>query len=145
MYFADQFEETAITDIDVRETVQVLKAKLGLTPLYQPQTAILTPVSNTLEPFLPGLGLAPGSVVHVDVGDVVMLPLEREGSWRSVKHYWYAYVQRMRVTKDGRTRLDVIWLYHASDTTIRNVYYPFLNELFFSDNCGCDTRDHQES
>lgn len=165
MYFADQFVESPIIDLEVRETVQALKAKLGLTPLCQPQVATLTPVSNTPESSLPDSALsavqpvdavqpinavqpidaATTSAVDIDVGDVVMLPPEKEGSWRSVADCWYAYVQRIRIAKDGRTRLDVIWLYHASDTTIGSAYYPFPNELFFSDNCGCDTRHHQES
>lgn len=146
MYFADQFQETPITDVHVRDTVRDLKAKLGLTPLYEPQTATLTPVSNTPELVAPGpvpdASLSDGSIC---VGDVVMLPPEKEGSWRSDANCWYAYVQRIHATANETTRIDVIWLYHASDTTIGNAYYPFHNELFFSDNCGCDTKDDQES
>jgi len=34
-------------------------------------------------------------------------------------------------------KLDIIWLYESFDTTLGSAYYPFSNELFFSDNCAC--------
>ena len=33
--------------------------------------------------------------------------------------------------------LDLLWLYEASDTILRDGYYPFANELFLSDMCTC--------
>lgn len=141
MYFADQFLETPITDTAARQTIQGLKAELGLTLLYSPPLRdsheSLESQSGTFHVTLDG--------AQVVVGDVVVLLSETDGRWNSTTEYWYAFVQRIHLRKDGRSRLDVIWLYHASDTTIGTAYYPFHNELFFSDNCGCDTKHHREA
>lgn len=40
-------------------------------------------------------------------------------------------------SKYGRTKLDIIWLYSPKETTLGSAYYPFENELFFSDYCSC--------
>jgi DNA (cytosine-5)-methyltransferase 1 len=56
---------------------------------------------------------------------------------RSKATIWYAYVQRVHQYSKGQVKLDVLWLYEPSDTTLGNSYYPFANELFLSDNCNC--------
>lgn len=71
-------------------------------------------------------------------GDVVCVSPNANNRWkRSTATAWYAYVQRVHHNSKGRTKLDVLWLYEPSDTTLGNAYYPFRNELFLSDNCSC--------
>jgi DNA (cytosine-5)-methyltransferase 1 len=76
-------------------------------------------------------------VLNVRQGDVVCTkPNDEDHRKRSKAELWYAYVQRVHRNR-GQVTLDVLWLYEPSDTTLGNAYYPFENELFFSDNCSC--------
>ncbi|KAK6006689.1 hypothetical protein QM012_005697 [Aureobasidium pullulans] len=71
-------------------------------------------------------------------GDVVSVAADRSTQWRaSTGHLWFAYVQQVRLLKSGKKKLDVLWLYEPSDTTMGHGYYPYKNELFLSDNCSC--------
>jgi len=71
-------------------------------------------------------------------GDVVCVSPNANDQWkRSKATAWYAYVQWVHRNSKGRIKLDVLWLYEPSDTTLGNAYYPFENELFLSDNCSC--------
>jgi site-specific DNA-cytosine methylase len=71
-------------------------------------------------------------------GDVICTNPNADDDWkRSKSERWYAYVTGLRDDKNGRTTLDVLWLYEPADTTLGNAYYPFENELFMSDNCSC--------
>jgi DNA (cytosine-5)-methyltransferase 1 len=76
--------------------------------------------------------------LNVRQGDVVCLAPNADDQWkRSTATAWYAYVQSVRQNSKGQTKLDVLWLYEPSDTTLGNAFYPFENELFLSDNCSC--------
>lgn len=76
--------------------------------------------------------------VHVRQGDVVCVPPNTEKEWKNSKSTtWYAYVQSTHEDKSGNDKLEVIWLYEPSDTTIGDAFYPFKNELFFSEHCDC--------
>ncbi|KAF7190587.1 DNA (cytosine-5)-methyltransferase 1 [Pseudocercospora fuligena] len=134
MYFADQILETPVTEPGLLLRIQELKARRGLTPWFSRSPSSLTPISAA-----PDLDTkARGRVV---VGDIVAVPPEDDGRWKSNAETWYAYVQRVWKQKNGQTRLDVIWLYHPQDTTIGKAQYVFSNELFFSDNCGCGVKE----
>ncbi|PNS21662.1 DNA (cytosine-5)-methyltransferase 3 [Sphaceloma murrayae] len=71
------------------------------------------------------------------VGDVVCVRPGADAGWKSEDKIWFAYVQSVRMTRSGRTRLDLIWLYRAADTSIGCCDYSIQNELFMSDNCVC--------
>lgn len=76
-------------------------------------------------------------LIDVQHGDVVCVE-PNECNWKNSKStIWYAYVQSVYQNRSGNRKLDVIWLYESSDTTIGDAFYPFRNELFFSDNCSC--------
>jgi DNA (cytosine-5)-methyltransferase 1 len=71
-------------------------------------------------------------------GDIVSIAADTQNQWRnSTGGVWYAYVQEIRSLKSGFQKLDVLWLYETSDTTLGHGYYPYKNELFLSDNCSC--------
>ncbi|KAH0367314.1 S-adenosyl-L-methionine-dependent methyltransferase, partial [Aureobasidium melanogenum] len=71
-------------------------------------------------------------------GDVVSVAANTSNQWRaSTGNSWFAYVQQVRMSKSGTQKLDVLWLYEPSDTTLGHGYYPYKNELFLSDNCSC--------
>ncbi|KAH0258227.1 S-adenosyl-L-methionine-dependent methyltransferase, partial [Aureobasidium melanogenum] len=71
-------------------------------------------------------------------GDVVSVVANTSNQWRaSIGSLWFAYVQQVRLSKSGTQKLDVLWLYEPSDTTLGHGYYPYKNELFLSDNCSC--------
>nr|POE93392.1 dna (cytosine-5)-methyltransferase 1 [Quercus suber] len=139
MYFADQMETRPILDEAVRSRVRRLKCDLKLTPFdTSPRSqypSILTPDSLSED------ADEDDSTIKVNVGDVVCYLAEEDGQWNVGSHpVWYAYVQRVWTKSKGgnqQTLLDVIWLYHPRDTTMRNIYYPYENELFMSDNCSC--------
>ncbi|KAM0714216.1 hypothetical protein Q7P37_010003 [Cladosporium fusiforme] len=77
-------------------------------------------------------------LIDVQQGDVVCVEPNAERDWKDSKStIWYAYVQAAYQDQSGNKKLDVIWLYEPSDTTIGDGFYPFKNELFFSDNCSC--------
>lgn len=79
-----------------------------------------------------------GDHLNVRQGDVVCLAPNADDQWkRSTATAWYAYVQSVRQNNKGQTKLDVLWLYEPSDTTLGNAFYPFENELYLSDNCSC--------
>ncbi|KAI5364160.1 putative BAH domain, C-5 cytosine methyltransferase, DNA methylase, C-5 cytosine-specific, active [Septoria linicola] len=130
MYFGQMLGVHRVTDSTLRDTIAGRKNSLGLTPLHSlesrhraPKVSI-TPLRN---------------VADVHKGDVIVLDADRSGDWKLSKaDHWYAYVQRIWGTGDaGGTRLDVIWLYQPSDTTIGDAFYPYSNEFFLSDNCSC--------
>jgi DNA (cytosine-5)-methyltransferase 1 len=76
---------------------------------------------------------------RIKVGDVVAFLPDEVTVWKSTADLWYGLVQGTG-EKHGRSTLDIIWLYHPSDTTISNMYYPWAEELFMSDNCTCDAK-----
>lgn len=74
----------------------------------------------------------------IEKGDVVCIAAEKDSKWKgSIADHWYAYVQGVQRRKNGSRRLDLLWLYHPSDTTLGQGDYPYQNELFMSDNCCC--------
>lgn len=74
---------------------------------------------------------------QVETGDVVAIQSDTNTSWQTKDDYWYAYVQGRQTTKNGRQRLNLIWLYRPSDTACQDMRYPYSNELFMSDHCNC--------
>ena len=78
------------------------------------------------------------SQLKIRKGDVVCTNPSADDKWkRSKSEVWYAYVTGLYKDRQGHRKLDVLWLYEPSDTTLGNAYYPFQNELFLSDNCSC--------
>ncbi|KAK5703448.1 hypothetical protein LTR17_022090 [Elasticomyces elasticus] len=129
MYFASQLKSTLISDPKVLAEVRERKRQMGLTPLSSSEMASCTAKvtsSSTSEP-----------PTTFSRGDVVTVKADYESKWKTKEDIWYAYVQRVRITDTGSVQLDVLWLYHPGDTTLGAAYYPFANELFLSDNCGC--------
>ncbi|EME80979.1 uncharacterized protein MYCFIDRAFT_114349, partial [Pseudocercospora fijiensis CIRAD86] len=133
MYFADKILETSVTEPGLLSRIHELKARRGLTPWFSRSPSSLTPISAASDQIK-----ARGRIA---VGDIVAVPAEDDGRWKSSAETWYAYVQRVWKQKNEQTRLDVIWLYHPQDTTIGKAQYMFPNELFFSDNCGCGVKE----
>ncbi|KAK4898281.1 hypothetical protein LTR27_004288 [Elasticomyces elasticus] len=128
MYFGSQLKSVAISDTLLEEQAKQRKQTLGLAPLA-------TDEKRTLPAFL--LPSAQNPPTPFCEGDVVAIKADHEGAWKESSDTWYAYVQRVRETHTGSLRLDVLWMYQSSDTTLGAAYYPFANELFLSDNCGC--------
>ena len=130
MYFSNKLESRSPAESCVMSAMRERKRALGLTPLDiegRREAALPTPSSMS------DTDVTGQSTVHA--GDVVTVWREPGGGWRSAGMD-YAFVQRVRVYP-GKTLLDVIWLYEPKDTTLDIAYYPFQNELFFSDNCNC--------
>ena len=73
----------------------------------------------------------------IEEGDVVAIPSDANGSWKTNDEFWLAYVQSRQTTKRGLQRLSLVWLYRASDTACQGMKYPFENEIFISDHCNC--------
>lgn len=73
---------------------------------------------------------------QLKTGDYVAVRPERSSLWKDGSDLWYAYIQNTRRDCHGE-RLDVIWLYTPSTTTLAGGVYPFKNELFLSSNCNC--------
>ena len=133
MYFGDKLDVHNIIGDILEDRVRALKRSLELTPLCN---EVLAPQASDggIQPLL--------SVDDVCVGDVVVVPADKTGSWKqSTSDLWFAYVQRIWTSRNRQRRLDVIWLYQPEDTTIGNAFYPWRNELFLSDNCGCGTKE----
>ncbi|KAI6837600.1 S-adenosyl-L-methionine-dependent methyltransferase [Hortaea werneckii] len=129
MYFHKQMQARSIANPEVKARVEARKARLGLTPLEHVQS----------EGEVPDLASADSVQDHTDIqeGDVICVEPDKQTRWKSEASVWYAYVQKVRMTRSGRKRLDVLWLYQVGDTTLGAAYYPFQNELFLSDNCAC--------
>jgi DNA (cytosine-5)-methyltransferase 1 len=135
MYFADRMEVRTIPNDSVRDTVIRRKAELGLTPLRE-HRSVSKAVPEITQP-----RSSQNGGLSVSVGDVVVVRADKEVSWKNcVSDLWYAYVQRVW-DRGGGTRLDILWLYQPEDTTIGKAFYPYKNELFLSDNCGCGSEE----
>ncbi|GAB7360872.1 hypothetical protein MBLNU230_g0858t1 [Neophaeotheca triangularis] len=131
MYFAKHLRASAPRSDKVLQEVQKRKRALGLTP-FKTSTRELARKSWEV--------IARPDTIPADQvrqGDVICLPADNSGRWRkSSAKQWYAYVQA--VQDDGKDRrLDVLWMYEPSDTTIGKANYLYENELFLSDNCSC--------
>ncbi|KAK4917861.1 hypothetical protein LTR49_014265 [Elasticomyces elasticus] len=126
MYFGSQLKSVAVSDPHVEQQVKRRKQQLGLTPLATG--------GNLLASSLPSAHPSPTTFSE---GDVVTVKADRDGPWKTSSDTWYAYIQKVRTTSSGSHRLDVLWMYQPRDTTLGAAYYPFENELFLSDNCGC--------
>ena len=128
MYFHEHMKVHTTIDSTILRTVSNRKAALGLTPFgacQAPEANVATPQS---------IAYGDDDVPDVRIGDVVCVEPSTDSAWRHTNsEAWYAYVQNIRDT----TKLDVIWLYEPHDTTFGKAFYPFTNELFMSDNCGC--------
>lgn len=112
--------EVSIVALRKQETRRI---KLGLTPLDCRPT------------LMPNLSSCKRTICK---GDVVSVVADTSTQWRaSTGHLWFAYVQQVRLLKSGMQKLDVLWLYEPSDTTLGHGHYPYKNELFLSDNCSC--------
>lgn len=131
MYFHEHLEPRNVTGSVILDTARQRKEDIGLTPFGTLQSRNATGFTPESLP-----DSAVDTTYDVTEGDVVCVPANVESGWRTSSSIWYAYVQRVRREKD-RTALDVIWLYEPQDTTIGQAFYPFDNELFFSDNCEC--------
>ncbi|KAI9745937.1 MAG: DNA methyltransferase Dim-2 [Claussenomyces sp. TS43310] len=59
--------------------------------------------------------------------------------WKAADDCWYVHVQGIHVNKEGQREFDVIWLYRPSDTTCAKMRYSYMNELFLSNNCNCNS------
>ncbi|KAF2227833.1 S-adenosyl-L-methionine-dependent methyltransferase, partial [Elsinoe ampelina] len=88
----------------------------------------------------------PQAAKSVKPEDVVYVRPDQRSEWSTTEETWLALVQKVRTLKSGRTKLDLLWLYRPSDTSIGQSFYPFQNELFLSDNCSCggDAYDLQD-
>ena len=130
MYFHEHMEVRDVSEAGLNKVAE-RKTALGLTPFNASQA----PEANVPTP----QSLVPAGddeSIDVRVGDVICVAPETGGAWRVTSSTWFAYVQNVR-HQIWRTLLDVIWLYEPHDTTFGTAYYPFQNELFMSDNCGC--------
>lgn len=97
----------------------------------------LTPwdTAPTSEPAAPGSIVPISSARPVIRGDVVLIEPDN-GRSRSTAARWYAYVLEVRKIRNNAV-LDLLWMFQTSDTTLRDAYYPYANELFLSDSCNC--------
>ncbi|TKA83281.1 hypothetical protein B0A55_00790 [Friedmanniomyces simplex] len=129
MYFSNQLKQLPVTDPVLWQEVRRRKEQLKLTPLGA--------IARCKGPTPEGSNTSETSTPVVQEGDVVAVKADSEGVWKVSTEFWYAYVQRIRTTTKGNVRLEVLWLYEPKDTTLGAAYYPFSNELFLSDNCGC--------
>ncbi|THW47442.1 S-adenosyl-L-methionine-dependent methyltransferase, partial [Aureobasidium pullulans] len=123
MPFSSQMQVLKDVDATVIQKQRSRRLQMGLTPLDCASTSapIFRPTSRA-----------------VKRGDVVSVAANKESRWKaSLGTSWFAYVQEIRTMKTGLQKLDVIWLYDTSDTTLGHGYYPYKNELFMSDNCSC--------
>lgn len=130
MYFSGHLEARKFSDHRTRAMVARRKQELNLTPLWTEDrevAGLMTPTSMPDE--------SQPTTLNVMECDVISIRPDTKG-WRSTSSTWYAYVQGTR-SSSGTTKLDVIWLYEPQDTTLGKAYYPYGNELFFSDNCEC--------
>ena len=129
MYFHKQMQAQPLANPEVKAKVGARKARLGLTPLEHTQC----------EGEVPELANTSSAQDNTDIreGDVICVEPDKGSRWKSEASMWYAYVQKLRMTRSGRKCLDVLWLYQVGDTTLGAAYYPFPNELFLSDNCAC--------
>ncbi|KAI5244950.1 S-adenosyl-L-methionine-dependent methyltransferase [Aureobasidium subglaciale] len=99
--------------------------QLRLTPLGCRPTSI-PPLQNT------------ATARKIRKGDVISVFADTKSQWRGSRGtVWYAFVQEVREWKNGALKLDILWLYEPSDTTLGHGHYPYQNELFISDNCSC--------
>lgn len=122
MPFRSQMQVLPGASVVALRKQETRRIELGLTPLGCRPTPM---------PKLPSCKRA------IRKGDVVNVAANGT-QWRaSTGHLWFAYVQQVRVLKSGTQKLDVLWLYEPSDTTLGHGYYPYKNELFLSDNCSC--------
>lgn len=133
MYFASHLSLKEPTP-EVLDSIKTVKREKCLTPWN---------ASPTVKPLI-DLNFPEQASIQdprdVRQGDVVCIEPNGERDWiHSRTTMWYAYVQNVHQDQRGKDKLDVIWLYEAADTTIGNAFYPFKNELFFSDNCSCGT------
>ncbi|KAI4761807.1 S-adenosyl-L-methionine-dependent methyltransferase [Aureobasidium sp. EXF-3400] len=123
MPFQGQMQVLSEVSVATLRKQESRRIELGLTPLSCRPT------------------LAPKLRPHKRIvrrGDVVSIAAETQTQWRhSTGVVWFAYVQEIRRLKSGVQKLDVLWLYEPSDTTLGHGYYPYKNELFLSDNCSC--------
>lgn len=114
---------------DVEEARKHRRNDMSLTPLSCPD------IARPERPFIKK------AAQLICKGDVVCVAAENESKlskWKkSISPYWYAYVQGVRTRKNGKCKLDLLWLYEPKDTTLGDGHYPFQNELFMSDNCSC--------
>jgi len=123
MPFHGQMQVLSEVSIATLQKQECRRIELGLTPLNRRQTPA---PKHTLQKRV------------IRRGDVVGIAAETQTQWRhSTGAHWYAYVQAIRSLKSGAQKLDVLWLYEPSDTTLGHGYYPYKNELFLSDNCSC--------
>lgn len=112
---------------DVQAAIEERKRKMSLTPWNS------GPVSRP-----PPCTVNHANQLKIRKGDVICTNPNAGDQWkRSKSEVWYAYVSGIHIDRQRRTKLDVLWLYEPSDTTLENAYYPFQNELFLSDNCSC--------
>jgi DNA (cytosine-5)-methyltransferase 1 len=133
-YFSKVLKTHYVYNHDLAERVETRKRKLGLT-LGTFQIDPRKDLGHLPIPLLEGAR-------SITQGDVVAIQPETDGSWRSAAPVWYAYVQDIHAEEE---RFDVLWLYSSSDTTLGDARYPFPNELFMSDNCGCDRSQRKDS
>ncbi|OCK78480.1 S-adenosyl-L-methionine-dependent methyltransferase [Lepidopterella palustris CBS 459.81] len=74
------------------------------------------------------------------VGDVVGVARDEGKKWGGSSNVWLAYAQRTERTASGELQLNVLWLYHPTDTTISTKKYLVEKEFFMSDNCNCSSQ-----
>ncbi|RMY91212.1 hypothetical protein D0861_03230 [Hortaea werneckii] len=129
MYFHKQMRARPLANPEVKAKVEARKARLGLTPLEHTQSESEVLVLAT--------AASAQDLTDIQKGDVICVEPDEQSRWKSEASVWYAYVQRIRITRSGRKHLDILWLYQVGDTTLGAAYYPFTNELFLSDNCAC--------
>jgi DNA (cytosine-5)-methyltransferase 1 len=127
MYFAAHLKRQDPTP-EVQAQISVRKHDMCLTPWNAAPVPRPCSAADVTEP----------ETLMIKQGDVICTDPNTGDAWkRSKSERWYAYVTGLRDDRNGRTTLDVLWLYEPADTTLGNAFYPFENELFLSDNCSC--------
>lgn len=74
--------------------------------------------------------------IHISIGDVVAIPRDNNSAWKTDDAEYFAYVQSISDTDKGQA-LGLLWFYRPGDTTCKNMFYPYSQELFLGDHCNC--------
>lgn len=84
-------------------------------------------------------GAAEALACRIRPGDIISTPPDDGTIWKTkvMDKKWYGLIQKVHITKTGRRRFDVIWIYQPEDTPCCSMKYPWENELFLSNHCTC--------
>jgi len=76
-----------------------------------------------------------GQVKSIRAGQIIALNRDALSSWKGDETIWFCFVLKVIPARDPF--LEVLWLYAPCDTICGHMYYPFSNELFWSNHCNC--------